>query len=53
MEFFETILGKRFYEGQVPKMIKALEDIATELKRANDLKEKELKFQESEKQVNE
>lgn len=40
-EFFQTIMGKRFYEANIPRIIKALENIATELKRANDLKEKD------------
>lgn len=42
MEFFQTIMGKRFFEGHVPRLVKALEKIAEELERANDLKEKEL-----------
>lgn len=42
-EFFQTIMGKKFYERDVPKITNALEDIAKELKRANDLKELELR----------
>lgn len=37
-EFHETVMGKRFYEGQVPRIAKALEDIGKELKRQNDSK---------------
>lgn len=48
MEFFQTILGRRFYEGDVPRITKSLEKIATELKRQNDLKERELELKEKE-----
>jgi len=40
-EFFQTGMGRRFYEHDVPRMADALESIAKELKRANDLKDKE------------
>lgn len=40
--FDETIRGQRFYDSQLPKLIKAIEENTKELKRANDLKEKEL-----------
>jgi hypothetical protein len=40
--FFQTIMGKKFYEGDVPKIVRALEKIGKELERANDLKEEEL-----------
>lgn len=46
-QFFQTIMGKRFYQADIPKIVKALGDIATELKRANDLKEAELSKKES------
>lgn len=42
-QFHETLYGKRFLKGQLPQLLKHLETIATELKRSNDLKEKELK----------
>ena len=42
MQFHETVMGQRFFQGQLPKLIKALEKIGAELERANDLKEKEL-----------
>lgn len=41
MEFFETVAGHRFYEKQLPDLIRALDKIAVEIKRSNDLKEKE------------
>lgn len=47
-EFFKTLMGKRFFEGQVPQVVTALKDIAKELKRANDLKEKEMQHMENE-----
>lgn len=33
MQFFETVMGKRFFEGQVPKLINALERIADALEK--------------------
>jgi hypothetical protein len=41
-EFFETRMGQRFYNASIPRLIDALEDIGKELKRANDMKEKEV-----------
>lgn len=41
-QFFQTIMGRKFYEGDVPQITKALKGIHEELKRANDLKEQEL-----------
>lgn len=38
-EFFRTGMGKKFYEGDVPRIVNALEQIAHELKRFNDMKE--------------
>ena len=40
--FDETIRGRKFFDGHLPKLIKALEEHTKELKRFNDLKEKEL-----------
>jgi hypothetical protein len=40
-EFFKTMMGRKFFEGSVPRIARALEDIGNELKRANDLKEAE------------
>ncbi|XBX04812.1 hypothetical protein QMP26_30850 [Enterocloster clostridioformis] len=31
MEFYETQMGRRFFEGQLPKLIHVLEDIASSL----------------------
>lgn len=38
-----THMGRQFFENDIPKINKNLEAIAKELKRANDLKEQELK----------
>lgn len=40
-EFHETQYGKRFFNGQLPKLIKELGRIADALEKANELKEKE------------
>ncbi len=39
MNFHETLYGKRFLEGQLPQLLNALETIAYELKRSNDITE--------------
>lgn len=41
-QFFETVMGNKFFNSQLPKLINALVDVGKELKRANDLKEQEL-----------
>lgn len=46
-EFYQTGMGKGFYDVAIPKITKALESIAFELKRANCLKEKEMSYIES------
>ena len=38
----ETKGDRKFYDSQLPKLIKAIEENTAELKRANDIKEKEL-----------
>ena len=43
VRFDETLRGRKFYDSQLPKLIKAIEANTAELKRANDLKELELK----------
>lgn len=43
MEFFRTVMGQRFFEAQLPQLIRAIEKVANELKRANDLKERDAK----------
>lgn len=36
-DFFETALGRRFYDGDVPKLVKVLDRIATALEEHNKL----------------
>ena len=43
IRFDETVRGRKFYEADVPKLIRAICENTEELKRANDLKELELK----------
>lgn len=42
-QLHETLIGQRFFQAQLPQLIKAIEANTAELKRANDLKEAELK----------
>ncbi len=35
-EFFQTVMGHRYYDSTMPRIAAALETIAVELKRAND-----------------
>ena len=39
MQFFETVMGKKFFEVQVPKLTKALERIADALEDIAEQKE--------------
>jgi len=34
MEFFETVMGHRFFEGQLPRLIKAIERAAEALEKS-------------------
>lgn len=38
MKFYETMFGKRFFDSQLPKLIKVLERIADALEKANENK---------------
>ena len=40
--FFETGMGRSFYMNHVPALIKTLEEGTCQIKRANDLKEKQI-----------
>ena len=33
------MMGRKFYDGDVPRLVRALEKIAAEMKRANDIAE--------------
>lgn len=41
-EFHQTRMGQQFYEGTMREVSRSLQSISNELKRANDLKEREL-----------
>ena len=47
VQFHETILGKRFFEHQLPNLIRQLARIADALEEANESKEKEQNDNES------
>ena len=37
VQFFQTVMGKHFYEGQVPRIASALVRIADALEKQNEL----------------
>ncbi len=37
MEFFQTVMGKRFFEGQLPSLIKAINRLADAVEESNRL----------------
>jgi len=39
-KFFQTMMGRSFFEGQVPRLINAIEKLACELQRYNDAQER-------------
>lgn len=41
MDFIRTIYGKRFFDGQLPRLIQALERIADALEKQNEIKQEE------------
>lgn len=41
MEFMRSMYGKRFFDGQLPRLIKALERIADALEKQNEIKQEE------------
>lgn len=45
-QFHETGMGRKFYEADVQHFKDILSDISEELRKANQLKEKELKLKE-------
>ena len=42
-QFFETIYGKRFFESQLPELIKSINRLADALEEQNEIKEEERK----------
>lgn len=45
-QFFQTIMGRKFFERDFPKLVSSLDTLAEETMRANDLKERELDLME-------
>lgn len=45
-DFYRTIAGRKFFDADVPELVRTLKDIAIEFKNANELKRKELKIKE-------
>lgn len=43
-EFFQTIMGRKFYERDVVECVQSIKKIAQELERSNELKEQELQL---------
>lgn len=43
MDFIRTMYGKRFFDGQLPRLIQALERIADALEKQNEIKQEEKK----------
>lgn len=44
MDFFETRMGHKFYNHDVPKLIQTLERIADAIELANELRQEEMKI---------
>ena len=42
IQFFQTMMGKKYYEADIPRIRTSLERIADALEQANRLKSKEL-----------
>lgn len=42
-QFFETICGKRFFESQLPELIKSINRLAGAIEEQNEIKEEERK----------
>ena len=47
VQFFQTMLGRTFYEAHVPQLIKAIRQLTEELKRYNDFREEEKRKEDS------
>lgn len=45
MDFIRTTYGKKFFDSQLPKLIKELGRVASALEKANELKEAEIKVE--------
>lgn len=45
-DFYKTSAGRKFYESDLPRLVTALEKIATKLDESNKLEEKRFKLDE-------
>tara|TARA_B100000579_G_C22302853_1_gene607967 strand:+ start:179 stop:364 length:186 start_codon:yes stop_codon:yes gene_type:complete len=45
-EFFRTQMGRKFYDADIPQLVKVLERIATQMERKNKLDEKKWQLEE-------
>ncbi|WP_047155062.1 hypothetical protein [Aneurinibacillus tyrosinisolvens] len=52
-DFFRTVMGKAFIEGTMPRIKKAIEEVAVELRQSNTLRERELELKERELKLRE
>jgi len=50
-ELHLTRMGQTFFEVHIPKIVNSLDDISIEMKRKNQLKEKELELKELELKI--
>ena len=45
-EFFRTAMGRKFYDADMPQLVKVLEKIATQMEKKNKLEEKRFVLEE-------
>jgi hypothetical protein len=45
-EFFRSQMGRKFYDGDVPQLVKVLERIANQMEKQNILEEKKFRLEE-------
>lgn len=45
-EFFRTAMGRKFYDADMPRLVKVLEKIATQMENKNKLEEKRFVLEE-------
>lgn len=43
MEFHKTLMGKKFYDGDLPRLIESINRLTAALEKSNALKEKSIK----------
>lgn len=49
LQFHETVRGTKFFDRDIPALIKALNRVADELEKSRELEERKLALKESEK----